>query len=319
MPFTNFPYGIRSFGVPVTPSAYNRPIGFGGKGNTTAVAPGSGPGSQIFFVNNALATASDVAGAGTNPLQPFKTINFAVTRCIANNGDVIYVGPGHVETVASAGALTIGVAGVTIIGIGNSTGDQPGVQYTTSTAATVLITAANVWIQNLRFRNSIDARVDGVVVSAAGCTLCNCVWTDDTGAGSLISIRTTASGTKLNVLGCYADLTENTGTQRTEFIRIVGGSDHLLMDNSFFGNYSTGTFNNVTTLISNIAFVRCNLSNTNAANLCIAILTTSTGFLNACMLSYTATHAITTAHILSADMASGQCIPGATPTVIGHA
>lgn len=281
MPFTNFPYGVRSFGAPMLPAAWGKPVGFGGKGNVSASVASSvtaGPGSQVFFVNSALATASDTADHGTNPLAPFKTINFAVTRCIANNGDVIYVGTGHVETVAAAAALTIGKAGVTIIGVGNSITDMPVVQYTTSTAATVTITAASVWIQGIRFQNSIDARVDGVIISAADCRFVDCVWTDDTAASSLISVRTTAAGTRLKMYNCRCLFAENTGSARTEFLRIVGGADHEI--GAFFNDaaatFSTAVVNNVTTASTGTLINQCIIQNGTTAP-AVTFVSTSTG------------------------------------------
>lgn len=286
MPFTNFPYGVRSFGAPMLPATWGKPVGFGGKGNVTATNTAStvtpGPGSQVFFVNSALATASDASDHGSNPLAPFKTINFAVTRCIANNGDVIYVGPGHTETVASAAAFTIGKGGITIIGVGNNLADMPTVQYATSTAATVTITAGSAWIQGIRFQNSIDARVDGVIVSAADCRFVDCIWTDDTGASSLISVRTTTGGTRLKFYNCRCLFAENTGSARTEFLRIVGGADHEISAfyNDTGATFSTATINNVTTA-SSIAMTDCIVSNGTTAP-AMVFVATSSAFIERC-------------------------------------
>ena len=66
--------------------------------------------SNIFFVNSV--TGTDTAGYGQNPDAPFKSINFAVTQCTANQGDRIYVMPLHVETIAGAAGCAVSVAGV---------------------------------------------------------------------------------------------------------------------------------------------------------------------------------------------------------------
>lgn len=311
-----FPKSLLQSFLPV-PVGGQVTAGIGGTGSTS-----QGIGSNLYYVNSAAKYAADgtqVGGPnGRNPDQPFKTINFAVTQCVANNGDVIVVGPGHVETIGAAAALAIGVAGVTIVFVGNEV-DRGTINFT-ATAGTVTVTAANVTIIGAMITNSIDALVNGIVVSGADFKMVNCEWRDGSATNSLIQIRTTAAGTRMQLIGYrYFEDQTGGGTQKTEAIRIVGGSYHVLQDCSIQGSFSTGTINNITTAIVSIAFIRCILGNTNAANLCIAILTTSTGYIEASLLSYTATHAITTAHILSADMASGQCIPGATPTVIGHA
>lgn len=226
------------------------PVGGGGPGSSQSLFGATG--SQVFYVNSAVTGASDVRGKGLGPGAPFKTINFAVTQCLANNGDVIYVGPQHVETVAAAAALTVGVAGVSIIGLGNDITDRPKIQYTTSTAATVTITAAGVTIQGMRIENSIDARVDGLIISGADCRLIDCEFTDDTGTSSLISVRTTSAGARLKMYGCKCYYAENSGTGRTEFLRLVGGTDHEIQGfyNDPLATYSTAVVNNVTTATS---------------------------------------------------------------------
>lgn len=303
----------------MVPAPYGRPVGFGGKGNVTATAGSTlvaGPGSQVFFVNSALATASDAAVSnGTDPLRPFKTINFAVSRCLANNSDVIYVGPGHVETVAAAAALTIGIAGVTIIGIGNDR-ERPIVNYTSLTSATVTVTAANTWIQGLRFQNSIDARVDGIIITAADCRLVDCFWDDDTAKGSLISVRTSAAGTRFKMINCTAQFPDATGTARTEFLRIVGGDSHLLQEVNVTGVFTTAVINNITTLYTGMN-VRFCIFNNNSAAIAFAQLTTSqTNFIGT-LLATTGADAITDSTTLNmADMASGQMVSGATTAAL---
>lgn len=270
MPFTNFPFGITSFGVPVMPSA-----------PTTGAIGVNGPsGSNIFYVNSATTGATDGSGFGTTPQAPFKTINFAVTQCKANNNDVIYVGPQHVETVSAAAGLTIGVAGVNIIGQGQHS-DRAQINFTTSTAATVTITAANVFISGLRILNSIDARVDGLIISAADCQLFDIEWFDGVGTSSLISVRTTAAGTRLRMYKCMCYFSENTGTQRTEFIRIVGGGDHqfLFCYSDVGASFSTAVFNNVTTAFVGCIMADCYFANGHASAVAAAFVATTTGLM----------------------------------------
>ena len=71
---------------------------------------------NIFFVHSG--TGTNGAGYGQNPDAPVASIDYAVGLCTANQGDRIYVMPGHVETVATASGLAADVAGVEIIGIG---------------------------------------------------------------------------------------------------------------------------------------------------------------------------------------------------------
>jgi len=73
---------------------------------------------EIFFVDSTHAAAADSAGAGRSPDAPFATIDYAIGQCTANKGDVIYVMPGHAETVSGAAGIDFDVAGVKVIGLG---------------------------------------------------------------------------------------------------------------------------------------------------------------------------------------------------------
>src|SRR3990172_1175278 len=79
---------------------------------------------NIFFVDSNAGQASDSEGSGYHPDAPFATIDYAVGQCSENQGDVILVLPGHVETVSAAAGLDLDKAGITIIfcGHGNARG-----------------------------------------------------------------------------------------------------------------------------------------------------------------------------------------------------
>src|SRR5229473_2146059 len=145
MPITNFPYGVSTIGgTPVLPNYVpGLSAGFGGTGNNTN--PGL---SNVYFVNSTVATASDASDHGSSPQTPFKTINFALSRTLANNSDVIYVGPGHVETISAAAGWPNAAAGKTADGVTiyfqGGEADRAQVTFTTSTAAQLVIGASNM-------------------------------------------------------------------------------------------------------------------------------------------------------------------------------
>lgn len=131
-----------------------------------------------FYVDSGRSAASDDPGAGTNPDIPFATIDYAVGRCSASNGDIIYVMPGHAETVTAAGGLDLDVAGINVIGLGDGA-DQPTVTLTTIISADVDVDAANITVQNIHFVAGfadIDAAID---VNADNFTLDSCRMTGD--------------------------------------------------------------------------------------------------------------------------------------------
>ena len=130
---TNFPSGIQSRGVPVE--------GFGGIGSPLLTM------GNIYHVDSGATTAND-GNAATNPKQPAATIDGAVGKCTANNGDVILVHPGHAETFSAAAGITFDVAGVTVIGMGVG-GSRPTITLDTATTGDINVSAADVQIHNI--------------------------------------------------------------------------------------------------------------------------------------------------------------------------
>lgn len=127
-----FKYGLVSRGMPLVQSQ-----------------PG-----QVFWVSNSTTlTRGEVAGSNGNDgtfYRPFATITYALTKCSANNGDVIMVKPGHAETIADATTLILNVAGVCLLGLG--TGSSRPTLTLSAAAANIPVTAANVSLQNFLFR-----------------------------------------------------------------------------------------------------------------------------------------------------------------------
>lgn len=110
---------------------------------------------KVFWVGNAAASllqghrgAADAGGGSFN--SPYSTLAYAVSQCVANRGDIIVVKPGHAETISSATALTLSIAGVAIVGLGLGS-NRPTFTLDTATTATINVTAANVSIQNCIF------------------------------------------------------------------------------------------------------------------------------------------------------------------------
>ena len=50
---------------------------------------------DIWCFDSGNANASNSVGNNGSTTQPFSTIDYAVGRCTANNGDIIFVAPGH--------------------------------------------------------------------------------------------------------------------------------------------------------------------------------------------------------------------------------
>ena len=74
-------------------------------------------GGNVFWVDSVSGSNSY---DGTEK-RPFADLDYTVGKCTANNGDIIYVAPGHAETVIAAAGLDFDVAGIEVIGFGVGT------------------------------------------------------------------------------------------------------------------------------------------------------------------------------------------------------
>jgi len=213
MSTTNFPNGVSSFGVPV----------LGGSILTTG---------NIFFVDSGAANATDNPNRGSKD-EPFATIDYAVGRCTANNGDHIIVMPGHAETVAAASGIDFDVAGITVLGIGRGAA-RPTITLS-ATGSTVEVAAASVTIDNLLLTTSAAATIM-VDVNAADCTIQNCEFRMLTGV------------TAIDVDGGSANVCDRTMILNNIFDGSTDGPDEAIHLNEvadsvvIAGNYAYGLF-----------------------------------------------------------------------------
>jgi len=109
---------------------------------------------QVFFVNNSTVLADGgIGGSNGNPgtyQKPFSTLDYAIGRCTAGRGDIIFLMPGHAETISSATALLADVAGVAVVSLGAGT-SRATFTLDTATTATIAVSAANVTFKNCIF------------------------------------------------------------------------------------------------------------------------------------------------------------------------
>lgn len=202
---------------------------------TLALATG-----KVFWVCNTavgdVAAGIDSVGNGTRT-NPFKTIAYALTKCVADRGDNIIVKPGHNETMTAAGTITMSKAGVSIIGLGTGA-KRASITYSTSTAASIDVTASNCQIINMRIVGTgIDALTAMINVSNSDFRLANCLITHANATNqAVLGILTTAAASRMVVEDCEFRGTSDAGTSTA--IRLVGGSDIRIRRNIFKGAYT---------------------------------------------------------------------------------
>lgn len=257
---SNFPNGVSSFGVPVM-----------GAGQIPATT------GNYWFVNSVTGSNGNM---GQSPTAPFATIAQARTAATANNGDVVIVMPGHVESVAAAAGIAFSKAGIYYIGLGNGA-QRPTITFTTATTATATITAASNTIDNFVFLQTFDAIVSPFVVSASDTTFKNNYFQTATATAQVTQmILTTAAANNLTLQSNRFIGTSDAGN--TSAVTIVGTDNFQAFNNDFIGAYTTsvGAIQGITTLSTNVnirqnTFVNKTASATKAA----VFLTGSTGII----------------------------------------
>jgi len=127
---------------------------------------------NIFFVDSGTGSNSN---DGTDVDHPVATVDYAVGLCTANNGDIIYVFPGHNETIVSATSLVVDVAGTTIIGLGQGR-TRPMLDFD-NTAGSLELDAASCRFSNMILRASVTSGVIAVNVDADEIEFDHCLFT----------------------------------------------------------------------------------------------------------------------------------------------
>ena len=211
---------------------------------------------KVFWVNNSgVIPQGGIGGSDSNDgtyLRPFSTIDATIGKCTANRGDVIYVMPGHSETITTDSEIDFDVAGVRCIGLGHG-GGMAQIAYN-ATAATVAIGADDVIIQNMRFTADINAVVDGIVIEDGvdegvirGCLFdVNTATTDE----FVDSISFVNDNTRWLIEGCTFDMDLGGAASA---INMDADTDRLtIRKNVIRGDYSVANITGSTALSTNL-------------------------------------------------------------------
>lgn len=243
----------------------------------TPILPGNMTTGSVFFVCSAAANASDAANYGSSPSTPFATIDYAVGRCTANAGDIIYVMPGHAETVSAAGGLDLDVAGISIIGLGSGT-LQPTVTLDTANTADVDVDAANITVENIHFRANFADIAAAIDVNATDFTLRRCRFSEVTtnmNAKIWVQDAAAAGSSRLTIEGCHCIALD---AANTHFVNFAGtGDGHIVRNNVLIGDWGTMCIGGAG-VVTNAAILDNRISNAATDNdSCINFANTATG------------------------------------------
>lgn len=163
---------------------------------------------KVFWVGNAAAsalpgqkTASDGNQGTFN--DPFSTLDYAIGKCTASRGDIIFLKPGHSENITAAAGIVADIAGVAIVGLG--TGSlRPRLRFATAATADLDVTAANVSFVNIEFNANVADVAAAIDISGvAGITFESCYFTDTSSVLNFVNVIDVATGaTDFTVNNC---------------------------------------------------------------------------------------------------------------------
>jgi hypothetical protein len=227
---------------------------------------------DIWFVDSGIGV--DGAGYGQSPDTPVATLDYAVGLCTANNGDVIYVMPGHAETIIGDSGVDIDVAGVKVIGLGWGA-SRPTFNFTTAVAADFKLAAASVVVENILFLGGIDALTGPIEISGADCQLLNCEYRDVTGEATDIIVTVNNADRLLidglRVIGAAGDGGDSA-------IMLDGCDDAVIRNFDIYGNFDHGAIECRTTASARIKIYSGTIWTEGAEDLAIKdVITGSTG------------------------------------------
>lgn len=160
-------------------------LGGGGiyPGRTFWVKPSTDADYAKFFADH------NVVEDGTNSV--YNTVDAAISACTSGRGDVVYVMPGHTETV-TATSIAHDVAGVTVVGLGRGT-SRPTFTFGAA-AATITVSAANCGWENVRLvANFLNVASAFTLSTAKDFMVNNCSFVDTSSVLNFLSCVVTGA------------------------------------------------------------------------------------------------------------------------------
>ena len=187
----------------------------------------------------------------------YTTVKLALAQTVASRGDVIFVLPGHTETITGATDLAISIAGVSIVGLGRGS-LRPTFTYTTATTANIPVTAANVAIRNCIFIANFADIVSAFTITAAPeFSIQGCEFRDTDNTHNFLAVVTNTITVNADGLDFSKNRLKIVGTTAaTTPIKVVGTIDRVTINDNYI---TKAVLNNTSCLLAHAALVVTNL------------------------------------------------------------
>lgn len=174
----------------------------------------------------------------------YTTIPLAIAGgVVASRGDIIFLAPGHTESISSSSTLTMSIAGVTVISLG--TGSLRGtVTLDTANTATINVSAANVGFKNVIFvANFLNVAALFTLTTAAEFNVVNCEVRDTDTTHNFVAMVVTSTTSNaadgLTITGSKFILVITTGA--TKLVSALGTNDRWTITGNYYSTPTTGT------------------------------------------------------------------------------
>jgi hypothetical protein len=247
---------------------------------------------KVFYVNSSNVTTVDgVAGSNANRgtyQKPFATLTYAITQCKASRGDIICLLPGYTQTLSSANAIDMSIAGVAVIGLGRGTKKATFTLDTADTTCLKVSSFNNAFINCVFSANYADIATCINATTAKYLTLVDCEFVDTaTNMNFLYIVDSDTTANRCD--GVYVERCKwiSPDLACVSFLKMDAAQDDIAFVDNYINlgvNNSKGAFiaggaNNVTNLrIRGNRVIR--LNTTNAGALIASSATGCSGFIS---------------------------------------
>jgi hypothetical protein len=231
---------------------------------------------NVFFVDSSPSGIGSNGNKGTFE-RPFATLDYAVSQCKPNKGDLIILAAGHTEESTSSAGINMNVAGITIQFMGEGS-NRATLQCGTS--GSIEAGAANITLVNPRFEATADATSGFRITGAAdNFTIINGEWHDGAGIDTTDAIKIFESANGVKIHGWKYFKGDEAGTQKQSHIQWNEAHQLELKDIDITGDFATANLENLTCAGLDLILENIKLKNTNATpKPGISLVSTSSGF-----------------------------------------
>ena len=187
---------------------------------------------NMYFVHSGTGSAYS---AGTEITHPMATLDDAVNKCTANQGDIIILLPGHAETITTASAIDIDVAGIKVYGIGEGE-DRPKITISTANDASIEFASNSTVFKNIILICAKDGLTGPMLLKGVGLDI-DVETRDSTNLIEAVTwFLSEATCNHLKLKTKHVGFTDGSGN--TSYINLVG-ADYPRIDIDYYGKSNT--------------------------------------------------------------------------------